>query len=654
MVTKQRYGTWESVITLEAMTAGSVGLSQVCADGNSTFWVEQRATADARNVLMHHTNFAGSVEVLPLIEGQTLPNVGTRVHEYGGKAYGVKNGIIVFSHLGDNRVYLYDLNDPLAGIRALTELNRCRYGDFEINLDDRTVYAVCEEHHSDTEPSNYLVSIPLDGSGARNPEAIKVLYSSSDFVIAPALSADGAKLAWITWNHPHMPWQQSALQVAELENGALVNEYTLVNEENVAVSEPRWTSHGDLIHVDDSSGWLNLYRTEGFNKSAAPDQAEAWHKQLRTRRLHPGNRNFSAPAWQLGLHSFDIFDDDYLLCSWNQDGFWHLGTVRLDNGQLEEWSIGWWPVGNICVSNGRVVLIANQASTPTSVLEINGHTTTVLRSASLLEFNCTEISAAKAISWPTSDGDTCHGFFYAPLNPRFVGEDNELPPLVVMAHGGPTSATRPGFNLGIQFWTSRGFAVLDVNYRGSSGWTREYTDKLQGQWGVIDVNDCADGVNYLVQHGIVDGDRVAIRGGSAGGYTVLTALVTSDVYTAGTSLYGVGDLRLLAAETHKFESRYMEGLVGTADLEDPVFTDRSPIHHIEQISAPLLLLQGEDDKVVPPSQAITMYEALQERQHPVELVLYPGEGHGFKKAANIMDAYEKELNFYLRTWKLKD
>lgn len=656
MAVKQAYGTWESNITTQVMTARSVTLSQVRVDGSSTFWVERRSSSDARNVLMHHTTFAGSVEVLPMIEGRTLTNVATKVHEYGGRAYAVKNGIIVFSQVNDNRVYLYDLNDPLKGIRPLTQLNKCRYGDFELDLERRTVYAVCEDHSDSQakEPRNYLVSIPLDGSARDQVEAIKVIVQDSDFVMAPTLSPDGQKLAWITWNHPHMPWQQSKLQVADIKDGVLHNPHVIVNQPNVAVSEPRWTLNGDLIHVDDSSGWLNLYRTEGFHASYhTGSEPTQWREHLRTRRLHPAEKNFSQPAWQLGLHSYTNYDDKHLLCSWTVDGIWHLGTIRLDNGQLEEWNIGWWPVGNVTVANGRVILLADNATHPAAIIEVIGKEAKILRSSSYLDLEPAEISCAQAITWPTRDGQNCHGFYYPPTNPAFISEDAELPPLIVMAHGGPTSATRPGFNLGKQFWTSRGFAVLDVNYRGSSGWARAYADSLQGQWGVVDVNDCNDGVAYLISQKLADPRRIAIRGGSAGGYTVLAALVSSKLYTAGTSLYGIGDLKLLAAETHKFESRYMEGLVGTADVNSPIFTERSPIHHITQITTPLLLLQGKDDKVVPPSQAITMKEAMEAAGHQVELKLYDGEAHGFTKGETIRDAFETELNFYLSAWGLK-
>lgn len=657
MVVKQSFGTWTSNLTTEAMTARSVTLSQVRVDGPSTFWVERRSSADARNVLMHHTIFAGSVEVLPLIEGQTLADVATKVHEYGGRAYAVKNGIIVFSQVSDNRVYLYDLNNPLQGIRPLTQLNKCRYGDFELDLERRVVYAVCEDHSDKhaKEPVNTLVAIPLDGSGQADANLVKTLAAGTDFVMAPTLSPDGQKLAWVTWNHPHMPWQQSKLQVAEIVDCTLQNPHVIVDQPNVAVCEPRWTLNGDLIHIDDSSGWLNLYRTEGFDAGYhTPGHTDPdWRTHLRTRRLHPAERNFSQPAWQLGLHSYANYDDKHLLCSWTVDGFWHLGTVRLDNGQLEEWNIGWWPVGNVTVANGRVILLADNATNPAAVVEVIGSEVKVLRSSSYLDLEAAEISQAEAISWPTADGQTCHGFYYPPTNPEFAGTAEELPPLVVMAHGGPTSATRPGLSLGKQFWTSRGFAVLDVNYRGSSGWDRAYTDVLQGQWGVVDVADCNDGVKYLIEQGLADPKRIAIRGGSAGGYTVLAALVSSNVYTAGTSLYGIGDLKLLAAETHKFESRYMEGLVGTSDVNAAVFTERSPIHHIENVTAPLLLLQGEEDKVVPPSQAITMKEAMEAAGRHVELKLYPGEAHGFIKGQTIRDALDTELNFYLSAWGLK-
>ncbi|MDO5720093.1 MAG: S9 family peptidase [Actinomycetaceae bacterium] len=646
------FGVWDSPISTDDITARTVTLSQVRVDGSSTMWVEGRPNQGGRNVLLRRNALGMTEEVLPMIEGMTLPDVRTRVHEYGGRAYAVDAGIVVFSHGGDGRVYRYDLNHPSEGITALTELSNRRYGDFEIAPVRDIVYAVCEDHSGDGEPVNTLVAIPLDGSGARDSHSIATVFAGTDFVSAPTLSPDGTKLAWLTWNHPHMPWTQSQLHIGSLNfEGNVDTVHTLIDEEGVCVYEPRWTLTGDLIHVDDSSGWANLYRTEGFEWHD-DEAADAWTTRLRSRRLHPSQKAFSHPHWQLGLHSFDNLDEDHLICSWAEDGLWHLGTVRIDNGQLERWDIGWWPVGNVASHSGRVVLLADSPHHVASIIEVqNGHTR-IIRTSTYAELPDDFISVAEPLSWSTRDGETSHGFFYPPRNPGFEGASNTLPPLIVMVHGGPTSASRPGLTLEQQYWTSRGFAVLDVNHRGSTGWGREYRERLNGNWGVMDIDDCADGVNYLIEHGRIDAKRVAIRGGSAGGYTALMALARSEVFTAGTALYGVTDLRTLRQETHKFESRYLDRLLGAHNPDDPIYLSRSPISHIDSITAPLLLLHGSDDAVVPVDQAQRMKDALDELDRNVKLKVYDGEGHGFIHAATVADALDTERRFYLNAWNI--
>ena len=374
--------------------------------------------------------------------------------------------------------------------------------------------------------------------------------------------------------------------------------------------------------------------------------------RLRTRPLHPSVRAFSHPHWQLGLHSYDNFDYENLICSWAENGTWHLGTIRLDNGMCEEWRTPWWPTGNVACYEGRVVTLADSATHEPAIVEVSGGPSRVLRSSSQEHLSDDLISVAQAVSWTSSDGETVHGFYYAPKNPEFAAPEGSLPPLLVNVHGGPTSSARPGLSIAVQYWTSRGFAFLDVNYRGSTGYGRKYRQRLNGHWGVLDVQDCAEGAQYLVSQGLADPERIAIRGRSSGGYTVLSALADSDVFTAGTSLFGIGDLKLLEATTHKFESHYDQFLIGSDDLSDPVWAERSPINKVDQIHAPLLLLQGSEDKVVPPSQAESMFDALRDSGRPVALRLYPGEGHGFRSAANIKDSWESELSFYSQVWKL--
>lgn len=650
MTKKSPYGTWESPINTEDLTSRTVTLSQLRVDGQSTMWVEGRPNQGGRNVLLRRDPLGQTEEVLPMIEESVLPDVRTRVHEYGGRAYAVHEGVVVFSHAKDDRVYRYDLNNPSDGIMPLTELSDRRYGDFEIAEVRGIVYAVCEDHTVEGEPENYLVSIPLDGSGARDSSLIHRIFEGTDFVMAPTLSTDGTKLAWVTWNHPQMPWTQSQLHVASVDfDGEIIEKMTLVDEEGVAVYEPRWTLTGDLIHVDDSNGWANLYRTEGF-EWRENEGVNEWMNRLRTRRLHPSERAFSHPHWQLGLHSYDNLDEEHLICSWTEEAFWHVGTVRLDNGQLEAWDVDWWSVGNVAADGGRVVMLADSATETPAIVEIQRGEVQILRSSTWTDLPEDLVSKAEAIDWPTSDGEEAHGFFYAPSNPEFEGPEDELPPLIVMVHGGPTSAARPGLSLFKQFWTSRGFAILDVNHRGSTGWGRPFRERLNGNWGVMDVNDAADGVRFLAKEGKIDSNRVAIRGGSAGGFTTLSALATSDVFTAGTSLYGIADLKKLAAETHKFESRYLGRMLGAQGPDDPVWEERSPITKVENIKAPLLLLQGSEDKVVPQSQAELIKDALEKEGKTVELKVYEGEGHGFVKGENIRDSIETELDFYRKTW----
>ncbi|MDY2668182.1 prolyl oligopeptidase family serine peptidase [Schaalia hyovaginalis] len=649
-VTVAPYGEWTSPITGESFTARSVTLSQVRVDGPDTYWVEGHPKEDGRGTLLKRNGAGETSEVLPLIDGVRLADVRTRVHEYGGRAYAVLDGFVVFSDGFDSRVYRFDPSDPKRTAQPLTTLSKSRFGDFELDEVRGLVYAVREDHSPEGEPVNTLVAIPLDGSAARDDSALITVFSGTDFVAAPALSPDGTKLAWLTWNHPDMPWNQSALHVASLDfEGRLTREVVLVDSPEVCVYEPRWTLRGDLIHVDDSTGWANLFRTEGFSWKEDED-AEAWAERLRTRALHPGTRAFSHPHWQLGLHSFDNLDHENLICSWAEDLTWHIGTVRIDNGLTEEWATGWWPIGNVAASDSRVVFLADSPTRTPAIVQVEDGKTSIVRPSTEAEIEADLVSPAQIVTWPTSDGEKAHGFYYPPKNPDFTAPEGELPPLIVNVHGGPTSSTRPGLRIPLQYWTSRGFAVLDVNYRGSTGFGRAYRERLNGNWGLMDVQDCADGARSLIERGLVDPKRVAIRGGSAGGFTTLSALVNSDVFTAGTSFYGIADLKRLELETHKFEAGYSFRLLGSSDVDDPVWKERSPLFHIDAIRAPLLLLQGAQDRVVPMNQAQEMHDALVARGNPVAMRIYEGEGHGFTKATTIRDAWDAELSFYSQVW----
>jgi dipeptidyl aminopeptidase/acylaminoacyl peptidase len=652
------YGTWESPVSARALTERTVGLGLPAVDGGDVYWLEERPDDAGRTVLVRHRADGTVGDVVTTLPGGGQVDVRSRVHEYGGGAYSVRSGVIVLSHAGDDRLYRVGVgggrSSHVSGAAApeavpLTPAGPWRFADAVIDLDREVVYVVRENHgpaEHGAEPVNDLVRVPLDGSAADDPGAVTLVATGTDFVASPALSPDGSHLAWVAWDHPHMPWTSSVLHLAELTaDGAPATDEVVAGGDGVSVAQPVWTSAGDLIHVDDRSGWWNLYRTEGLSNG----------QERRTRALHPAEMEFAGPQWRFGPRTVAVLDDEHLVCAWTSEGRWHLGAVRLANGELEEWQAGWEPQ-EVAAADGRVVLVGATALQPTAVLEVGrgrsrrGRAATVLRRSSEISLDDGDVAVARAISWTAPDGAQAHGFFYEPTSSRSLGPAGELPPLLVMTHGGPTSATRAVFSLAVQFWTTRGFAVLDVNYGGSTGYGRAYRERLDGSWGVIDVADCASGAEHLADAGLVDRTRLGIRGGSAGGFTTLAALTFTDIFTAGASRYGIGDLEALARDTHKFESRYLDGLVGPYPDASQTYRDRSPVNHCDRLSAPIVLLQGTEDKVVPPNQAEQMADAVRAKGLPVAVVMFEGEGHGFRRAENIEAAALAELSFFGQVW----
>jgi dipeptidyl aminopeptidase/acylaminoacyl peptidase len=673
------YGTWESPVGARTLTERAVGLSLPQVDGADVYWLEDRPEEAGRTVLVRRRADGTVADVLTTMPSGEPVDVRSRVHEYGGAAYSVRNGVIVLSHAADGRLYRVGVGggrgthasaSPAPEAVPLTPPGPWRFADPVIDLVREVVYAVREDHGpvaSGHEPVNELVRIPLDGSASGGDEgtpgdagsdgghdsspdggqnsAVAVVATGTDFVISPTLSPDGARLAWVSWDHPHMPWTSSSLHVAELTpEGLPTTDEVIAGGDGVSVAQPLWTQTGDLVHVDDRTGWWNLYRTEGLR----PGQ------ERRTRALHPAEMEFTAPQWRFGPRTAAVLDEEHLVCSWTQDGRWHLGSVRLANGAIEEWSSDWEPF-EVAAGDGRVVAVAASPLRPPAVIEVGhgaaaGAGPTLLRRSSDISLAAGDVAVARAISWETPDGAEAHGFFYPPTSSRYRGPAGERPPLLVLSHGGPTSATRAVFSLAVQFWTTRGFAVLDVNYGGSTGYGRAYRERLDGAWGVVDVADCASGAEHLAEAGLVDRERLGIRGGSAGGFTTLAALTFTDTFTAGASRYGIGDLEALARDTHKFESRYPFGLVGPYPEAAQTYRDRSPVHHTDRLSAPMVLLQGTEDKVVPPNQAGLMADAVRAKGLPVAVVMFEGEGHGFRRAENIEAAVLAELSFYGQVW----
>ncbi len=504
-------------------------------------------------------------------------------------------------------------------------------------------------------PSDELVDVRTRvheyGGTAYDDSPVRTIVSGTDFVTSPTLSPDSKHLAWVTWNHPSMPWDEARLHVGDLLADGTIGEQTVVDGgEGYSVSEPRWTEEGELVHLANGSGFWNLYRTEGLPVRGT--SREGWTARLRTRPLHPAEATFTVPAWQLGPHHYDVLDGDHLIASWARDGVWHLGTVRLANGELEEWNIGWQPMGNVASSSGRVVMLASRETGLPAIVEVKNGGVEVLRGSGEFDPELVGISFPDPVSWEPEDGGRAYGFYYPPASATHVGPPDELPPLIVSVHGGPTQAARPDYSLSVQYWTSRGFAVLEVNYRGSSGYSSYYRKALNGHWGVYDADDVVSGAQHLARLGLVDPARMAVRGASSGGFTVLSAITRSSVFSAATSTFGVADLALLARTTHKFESRYIETLVGASGPDDELMAQRSPINHVDDIHVPLLLLQGSDDPIVPEEQAIALHRAVAAQGLPVALEIFHGEGHGFRIAANIRRAYEAELSFYTQVWKL--
>jgi dipeptidyl aminopeptidase/acylaminoacyl peptidase len=444
-------------------------------------------------------------------------------------------------------------------------------------------------------------------------------------------------LAWLTWNHPNMPWDGTELWIAEvLPNGTLANHVLLAGGDSESIVQPRWSSAGDLYFVSDRTQWWNLYR---WTPGAPSIEA-----------LHPMQAEFGLPQWVFNVSTYSFVDQDTLVCSYLVEGIAYLALLELHSLDFRMLDLPYTSIDAVTARSGEVFLLAASPTQGTALLQLDPASgqVQILRRASSITVDPAFVSVAQAITFPTDGNTIAHGFYYPPVNPDFEAPQGELPPLIVMSHGGPTAATPPRLRPSVQYWTTRGFAVLDVNYGGSTGYGRAYRERLKGKWGIVDLADCINGAGYLVAQGLVDGKRLAIRGGSAGGYTTLCALTFTNVFAVGASYFGVSDLEALAKDTHKFESRYLDSVVGSYPERQDIYAERSPIRHTDLLSCPMILLQGEDDPIVPLDQASLMYEAVRARELPVAMLTFPGEQHGFVKLENNVRALEAELYFYAK------
>jgi dipeptidyl aminopeptidase/acylaminoacyl peptidase len=629
------FGSWRSPISAAAIASHALPLSSPNILDGDVYWLEGKPLEGGRVTVVQLASDGARTELTP-----APYYVRTRVHEYGGGAYVVDHGTVFFSNFADQRLYRQDPGEaprpitPEPGVAAGT-----RYADAEITADGRWLICVRERHTSAEGPDaiNELAVLATDGS--HEPRTIA---RGHDFYSNPRISPDGRSLAWLSWDHPRMPWDGTELWLADLSSdGTLSNQHQVVGGLEESIFQPEWSQDGVLHFVSDRTGWWNLYRTEGGNVEA----------------LAPRAAEFGTPQWNFGMRTYAFLADGRIACIMSQDGFDHLVYVRPGDASPQVADLPYTAYGRSIRSSGNdVVFVAASPTEAPAVIRLD--TSADQRQVLGRSLDEADVPAAgyvsrpRPISFPTENGQaTAYAIYYPPTNADFDGAPGDLPPLIVESHGGPTAMTLAQLDLGIQYWTSRGFGVVDVNYGGSSGYGRAYRERLRGQWGIVDTEDCINAARYLAGQGAVDGRRLAIRGGSAGGYTTLCALVFHDDFAAGASYFGVADCEALAKDTHKFESRYLDGLIGPYPEARDVYYARSPIHFADRLSCPVILFQGLEDRVVPPAQAEEMVAALRAKDLPVAYLAFEGEQHGFRKAATIQRTLEAEWYFYSRVFK---
>ena len=625
-MTTAPFGSWKSPITSDLIVSQTIGLGGVVADGDDIYWLEIRPNEKGRNVLVKYNPEGEAIDITP----QPF-NVRSRVHEYGGGAFLISTGTIYFSNFVDGRIYQQTAaKQP----QPLTPEGKKRYTNIVSDRNRNRLICVCEDHSpEDTEAENTIVTIDL-ATGT-----VATLRSGEDFYSSPCLSPDGNYIAWLSWHHPYMPWDSTYLWLAEVNSDGSLKEVKLVaGGENESVCEPKWSPDGKLYFSSDRNDWWNLYRLnqDGTIESFGKMEAE-----------------FAYPHWVFGLSTYAFISPDEIICTYSQNGSWHLASIDAQTKQFENIETPYTNISSLrATNNGQALFIAGSPTEPTAVVKLDFATGAkeILKQSGELNFDTDYLSVPEAISFPTENGLIAHAWYYSPQNKDFSAPKGELPPLLVKSHGGPTAAASVSLSLRIQYWTTRGFGYLDVNYGGSIGYGRQYRQRLEKNWGIVDVDDCVNAAKYLVQQGRVDGERLVISGGSAGGYTTLAALTFRDTFKAGASYYGVSDLEILARDTHKFESRYLDGLIGAYPDEKDIYETRSPIHFTEQLSCPVIFFQGKEDKVVPPNQAEMMFTAIKEKGLPVAYVLFEDEGHGFRQGENIKKALDSEFYFYSRVF----
>ena len=628
------YASWRSPITSDLIVSQSIGLSEVLIDGSDIYWLESRPQEAGRSVVVRRSANGVTEDVAP------APfNARTRIHEYGGGAWTVAQGTLFFSNDTDRRLYRLDrgARQPI----PLTPEGEWRYGDGVLDSQRGVWLGVREDHtQPGTEPVNTIVSVETTGT---RPDAGRVLASGHDFFSSPRLSPDGRWLAWLGWDHPRMPWEGTILYAVRLdERGSMAADpIVIAGGPEESIFQPEWAPDSSaLFFASDRSGWWNLYRRSIDLSAPQP--------------LAPMDAEFGFAQWVLGMSAYALAGPRRLICSYTAKGIGHLATLDLHSGELTAIETPYTDFYSIRADGDRLVFRGASPALPPAVvaldlasgaLEVLKTSTSVADNPELKKY----FTRPEPVEFPTSGDRTAFGLYYPAFNPDYAAPEGDKPPLLVKCHGGPTSAASSALDLRIQYWTSRGIAVLDVNYGGSTGYGRAYRRRLEGGWGIVDVEDCINGARFLAGKGLVDGTRSVITGASAGGYTTLAALAFHDYFRAGGSHYGVSDLAALAQDTHKFESRYLDSLIGPYPQREDLYRARSPLSHPDRLSAPVIFFQGDEDRVVPPNQTELMVDALRAKGTPVGYFLFAGEQHGFRKAETIKRSLDAELYFYAIT-----
>lgn len=622
------YGAWDSPLSADLLAKSGVRLSFLQVSNQAVYWVEGRPLEKGRSVLVRRMPDGTIEDVTPADF-----NVRTLVHEYGGGMYVVNKDVVYFSNFSDQRLYRQVIGHmPQPITPEPPTLRSWRYADGRVTPDGRFIICVRERHEEGGEVINELVSLPTDGSN--DPQLIASGY---DFYASPRISPDGTQVAWLCWQNPQMPWDGTELWVGQCHpNMEVTAARRVAGGATESLFQPEWSPNGILHFISDRNNWWNLYRElNGQIEALAPMEAE-----------------FGQPQWVFALSRYVFLADEQIASIYSQNGIDYLALIRPDSTEIEPIACDYTSLHWLSTDGERLWLIGGGPTDATALfnLTLPSGKAEVIKHSMKVDIDPSMYSPPRSIEFPTENGLTAHAIYYAPQHPLFQAPTDERPPLLVISHGGPTSATKAQLTLSIQYWTTRGFAVADVNYGGSTGYGREYRERLNGTWGIVDVMDCMNAARYLIEQDEVDGTRVAVRGGSAGGYTTLRALTWTNFFAAGASYFGVADLGALAEHTHKFEARYLDTLIGPYPETKALYEERSPVNDTDKLNCPIILFQGLEDKVVPPEQAEAMVEALDAKGLPYAYLPFEGEQHGFRQAQNIIRCAEAELYFYSKVF----